>query len=85
MSTAYCNVDRAKTIEEKLYPAHTNWQTAIEVAENSDEYLLDIMSAKYMESMPNTYTFTKGLAEHVVYDMCKGKVPAVIFRPSIGE
>lgn len=33
--------------------------------------------------MPNTYTFTKSVAEHIVVDMCKGKIPVKICRPSI--
>jgi len=33
---------------------------------------------------PNTYTFSKSLAEQVVYEARK-EIPAVIFRPSIGE
>lgn len=37
-----------------------------------------------MGSFPNTYTFTKRLAEQVVNDYV-GTIPAVIFRPSIGE
>ena len=32
--------------------------------------------------MPNTYTFTKSMAEQVINDY-KHKVPLVIFRPSI--
>jgi hypothetical protein len=34
--------------------------------------------------LPNTYTFTKSLAEHVVKDLGED-LPVVIFRPSIGE
>jgi Male sterility protein. len=37
-----------------------------------------------MNNMPNTYIFTKSMAEHVVKDLC-GDIPTVIFRPSIGE
>ncbi|KOB61595.1 Fatty-acyl CoA reductase 1, partial [Operophtera brumata] len=32
--------------------------------------------------LPNTYTFTKQLAEHMVYEH-RGQLPVVIFRPSI--
>jgi hypothetical protein len=34
--------------------------------------------------LPNTYTFSKSLAEHVVKDLGVD-LPVVIFRPSIGE
>ena len=33
---------------------------------------------------PNTYTFTKAIAEHVVVENIDC-IPAVIFRPSISE
>jgi hypothetical protein len=39
---------------------------------------------RYLGEMPNTYVFTKQLAEHVVYEH-RGLLPAVIIRPSIGE
>ena len=43
---------------------------------------LDILTPKYLNQFPNTYTFTKSMAEQVVNDY-KHKVPLVIFRPSI--
>ncbi|XP_060520811.1 uncharacterized protein LOC132698635 [Cylas formicarius] len=82
VSTTYCNVDK-KTSYEKLYPSHGNWREAITLAEECDERLLEILSPKYTNQFPNTYTFTKLLAEHVINDLCVGKVPTVIFRPSI--
>lgn len=84
VSTTYCNTNR-KVIDEKLYPAHADWKTAIRMAEELDPRVLEVMTAKYLGDMPNTYTFTKQLAEHVVNDMCGGKVPVVVFRPSIGK
>ncbi|XP_044261531.1 putative fatty acyl-CoA reductase CG5065 [Tribolium madens] len=82
ISTTYCNTDR-KVIGEQLYPAHADWRKTIEIAETVDKHALNILTEKYVHPLPNTYTFTKSLAEHVVYDLCKGKIPAVIFRPSI--
>jgi fatty acyl-CoA reductase len=35
-------------------------------------------------NLPNTYTFSKSLAEHVVKDLGED-LPVVIYRPSIGE
>lgn len=84
VSTTYCNTNR-KVIDEKLYPAHACWRTAIRMAEEVDRDVVDVMTAKYLGELPNTYTFTKQLAEHVVNDMCGGKVPLVVFRPSIGK
>ncbi|XP_018321636.1 putative fatty acyl-CoA reductase CG5065 [Agrilus planipennis] len=82
VSTTYCNTDR-KVVEEVLYPPHADWRKAIDIAEKMDHYTLQVMLSKYMNKLPNTYTFTKSMAEHVVYDLCKGKLPAVVFRPSI--
>lgn len=84
ISTTYCNTDKT-VVEEKLYPPHGDWRAAIKMAEEADKNVVDIMTAKYIGALPNTYTFTKSLAEHVVNDLCNGQIPAVIFRPSIGE
>jgi fatty acyl-CoA reductase len=47
-----------------------------------DENLIDTLSSKYMSFMPNTYTFTKSMAEHIINDH-KDRLPLIIFRPSI--
>nr|CAI5836687.1 unnamed protein product [Callosobruchus analis] len=82
LSTTYCNIDK-KVIDEKVYPPHDDWRRAIELAENADPRMMDILTPKFMEPFPNTYTFTKSMGEHVVKDLCDGKIPAIIFRPSI--
>ncbi|KAG5871191.1 hypothetical protein JTB14_014449 [Gonioctena quinquepunctata] len=82
ISTTYCNTDQ-KVIEEKIYPPHADWKSSIDLAEKLDENILNAMATKYIEPLPNTYTFAKSLAEHVVNDMCKGKIKAVILRPSV--
>ncbi|KAK5638606.1 hypothetical protein RI129_012901 [Pyrocoelia pectoralis] len=66
-----------------LYPPHADWKRSIEIVENIDEHYLEVLTAKYIGVLPNTYTFSKSLAEHCVYDLCTGKIPAVIVRPSI--
>ncbi|XP_044764151.1 putative fatty acyl-CoA reductase CG5065 [Coccinella septempunctata] len=81
-STSYCHTDR-KVIGEEIYPAHADWRDAIRIAENVDRFTLDLMTKKYIDPLPNTYTFTKSLAEHVVNDLCDGVIPSLIFRPSI--
>lgn len=68
-----------------LYPEHADWRMAIKLAEEMDEYVLSVLTSKFLGELPNTYTFTKQLAEHVVYDLCKGKVPAIVVRPSVGK
>ncbi|KAJ8916668.1 hypothetical protein NQ315_000313 [Exocentrus adspersus] len=81
-STTYCHTDKP-IVEEKIYPPTTDWRQAIELAEKADPHVLQVLTAKYTHPFPNTYTFTKGLGEHVVNDLCDGKIPAIIIRPSI--
>lgn len=83
VSTTYCNTHK-DVIEEKIYPAPADWRKIIKLVENLDDHTLDVFTAKILQKYPNTYTFTKGLAEHVIEDY-KDKIPAVIFRPSIGK
>ncbi|KAG5887300.1 hypothetical protein JTB14_007027 [Gonioctena quinquepunctata] len=82
ISTTYCNIDK-KVVEEKIYPPHADWRSTIELAEKYDDDILNAMATKYISPLPNTYTFAKSLSEHVVNDMCRGKISAVIMRPSI--
>lgn len=84
ISTAYTNIDK-KVIEEKIYPPHGDWVKLIRAAEKTDHFTLDILAKKITGSLGNNYVFSKSLAEHVVGDMCRGKVPAIIVRPSIGK
>lgn len=84
ISTTYCNPDK-KVIEEVIYPPHADWRRCIQLAEEEDSYTLDILTQKFISPQPNTYTFTKQLAEHVVKDLCEGKIPTIIYRPSIGK
>ncbi|VEN34703.1 unnamed protein product [Callosobruchus maculatus] len=80
VSTAYCNVDN-NFIEEKLYTSPVDWRDAIDLAESDMD--LSVCTVKYMKPWPNTYTFTKRIAEHVTTELCKDKIPAIILRPSI--
>lgn len=84
ISTAYCNSDK-KIVDERLYPPHGDWKRDIQIATEMDSQQLNIITKKFTSFQPNTYTYTKSLAEHVVNDMCAGRVPTVILRPSIGK
>ncbi|XP_068974381.1 putative fatty acyl-CoA reductase CG5065 [Bombus flavifrons] len=81
VSTAYAHVDKP-VIDEVVYPPLTDWRSAIRMIESLDEQTVQIFTSKYLGSMPNTYTFTKRLAEQVISDYSKD-LPSVIFRPSI--
>lgn len=47
-----------------------------------DPALLDSITPKLIGDRPNTYTFTKALAENLLVEEC-GSLPVAIVRPSI--
>ncbi|CAH1155782.1 unnamed protein product [Phaedon cochleariae] len=81
-STAYSNFDQ-HVIEEKVYPPIHDWRIAIEMAETYDDMTLQVLTEKFINPLPNTYTFTKRMAEQLVIDLCTNQIPAIITRPSI--
>lgn len=81
VSTSYSQADKP-CVEEKVYPINVDWKKTIKIAENVDDHVLRTLTPKYMDSFPNTYTFTKRLAEQVISDYSP-TIPSVIFRPSI--
>jgi alcohol-forming fatty acyl-CoA reductase len=81
VSTTYSNV-YIHTLEEKIYPAAADWRKTIEICEKMDENQLEHFTQHYIGFMPNTYVFSKNLAEHVSEDY-KEKLPVVLFRPSV--
>lgn len=81
VSTTYCNVHIQEKVEEKVYPAQIEWKTLLNLLE-TDGDTFDILVYKLLNSQPNTYTFSKSLAENVVLDASKD-VPTVIVRPSV--
>jgi fatty acyl-CoA reductase len=44
--------------------------------------ILNILTPKMIKDRPNTYTYTKSIAEYLVYE-ARGELPVAIFRPSI--
>ncbi|XP_055680285.1 putative fatty acyl-CoA reductase CG5065 [Lutzomyia longipalpis] len=83
ISTTYCNPGY-EVIEEKIYPPLADWRQTIKLAENMDGDTLEILAAKYMDFQPNTYTFTKSLAEQIMKEN-SDRLPIIIFRPSISK
>ncbi|EFN65009.1 Fatty acyl-CoA reductase 1 [Camponotus floridanus] len=81
VSSTYTQTDKS-VVQETLYPSELDWKEAIKVAETVDEYTLRTFTAKYLATMPNTYTFSKRLAEAIINDYSKS-LPCVIIRPSI--
>lgn len=72
-------------VEERFYtPSVDPFELirAIEQESRMDEF--EIMAKKIIEPWPNTYAFTKSLAEEVVHRY-KTKLPIAVVRPSIGK
>lgn len=81
VSTTYSHPE-LKYVGERVHKPYVDWAKTIKICESLDENELNIITQKYTKFMPNTYTFTKALAEQVVDDY-KNDLPLVMFRPSI--
>lgn len=84
VSTAYANADISgdQWIEEKLYPMKERPEQLIDMAELMDEQLMQTLKHKLVDKRPNTYTYTKSLAEHLIVREASD-LPVCIIRPSI--
>lgn len=80
VSTTYFN-PLQRVVCERTYPPNGDWKATIKLAEDFPD-ILDVMTEKYINYEPNTYTFTKGLAEQVAIEF-QHRLPIIIFRPSI--
>ncbi|XP_047038752.1 putative fatty acyl-CoA reductase CG8306 [Helicoverpa zea] len=81
VSSAYVNSFLTEA-HEKVYEAPEDAQKVISLVETlNDESLLQI-EHKLLKSHPNTYTFTKHLAEHEVIK-CIDMFPCTIVRPTM--
>lgn len=81
ISSAYVNSFLLET-EEKLYPAPGDAEAVIALAQSKSEEELAELTPKIIKDHPNTYTFTKHLAEHEV-NKCAALFPCGIVRPSM--
>lgn len=86
LSTAFCNSNCAGLLEEKVYAPVQDPYEMLKMAENDDAWMNVNTRADWQhitKEHPNTYTFTKQLAENLVMKELAG-YPAAIVRPSIG-
>uniref|UniRef100_A0A182PEG6 Fatty acyl-CoA reductase n=1 Tax=Anopheles epiroticus TaxID=199890 RepID=A0A182PEG6_9DIPT len=81
VSTAYCQCNEA-VLEEKHYPAPQNPEGISKMVGLLDDDLLDTITPRLLNNLPNTYAYTKALTEDMVYQY-RGKLPIAIARPSI--
>lgn len=81
VSSAYVNSYLVEC-EENLYPAPAKAETIIEMVNTLSDDELKSKQDSILGEHPNTYTFTKHLAEHEVAQ-CADKFPCGIVRPSM--
>jgi fatty acyl-CoA reductase len=81
VSTAYCNCDRTD-VDELIYPAPHCPEQIISCTSWMDNGLVEELTPKLIANRPNTYTFTKALAESMLQTE-SGSLPVAIVRPSI--
>ncbi|XP_077995112.1 fatty acyl-CoA reductase 1-like [Glandiceps talaboti] len=80
-STAYCNSD-VQYIEEKIYPPPMDHRKLDDIIDWMDDDMIDTITPKLIDPKPNTYTFTKAIAEHILVEE-GNDIPIAIVRPSI--
>lgn len=87
LSTAFCNSNYSGLFLEKVYPPVQDPYDMLKMAEddNAWERIKTHADWKFLtKEHPNTYTFTKQMAENLVMKEMAG-YPAAIVRPSIGK
>lgn len=84
VSTAYVNSDILDNsrIEERIYPMREQPESLIRMAELMDEPMMQQLKLHLVDKRPNTYTYTKALAEHLIAQE-GSDLPIAVVRPSI--
>lgn len=81
VSTTYSNV-HLNRVEEKVYEPIADWKKTIEICEKLASEQVDWVTQHFINFLPNSYVFSKNLAEHVALEY-KEKLPLILFRPSV--
>lgn len=66
----------------QIYPAAGDWREALNLVEKIDRNMLECLSPHYTNFKPNSYVYTKALAEQIC-ESYKNQIPITIVRPSI--
>lgn len=81
VSTAYCHCNE-DVVEEKYYPSAENPYGIMEMVKLLNKDIIDDITPKLLQGLPNTYALTKSLTEDLVHSYAN-KIPIAICRPSI--
>ncbi|KAJ8706254.1 hypothetical protein PYW08_010880 [Mythimna loreyi] len=82
VSTAYSNADH-QHIEERVYDAPATLDSLRALVEALPPHLLQEFTARFISPKPNTYIFSKALAESMINSRPNRRYSAAIVRPSI--
>lgn len=83
VSTAYANCNRS-SIAEEIYPPSIDPENIIEFTNWLSDDMAVKLTPSLIQSWPNTYTFTKAIAETLVKQECESHgISCAIVRPSI--
>lgn len=82
VSTAYSNC-HLSSIDEKFYDNTMDYPKLEEALCKMNEAEVEKITPEVLGQWPNTYTFTKSLAENIIKAKCLD-LPIGIFRPGIG-
>lgn len=83
VSTAYTQCP-LRRIEERFYAPPIDSGKLLVLTECASDKLLESITPILLDQWPNTYTFTKAIAEDVVQQHGRG-MPVGMFRPGIGK
>lgn len=81
ISTAYSNAQLTR-IKEKFYPCETDYEKLQQMIDKLTDEQINDMLPVILSNRPNTYTFSKALAEEQLRRN-SGRVPLAILRPAI--
>lgn len=84
VSTAYCNAVVRGNITEAVYPSWLDGNDVIESMESMTDLQIEQRTKSILGGHPNTYSFTKHLAENILYKEHKS-IPVAVVRPSVGK
>lgn len=84
LSTAFCTSDETGDLYERVYDWPHDPKELLRCNEWMDEKTMDLITPHLLDPHPNTYTYTKRLAELLVRSEASS-LPVCIVRPSIGE
>lgn len=83
VSTAFSNTN-VKNIQEIVYEPILDYKMIIGALENDGRDIWQSIEKTVKKQFPNTYVFSKNLAEKIVYD-ARDTIPVTIVRPSLGK